>query len=378
MKMDKETLRNKIIDSICEQGFTISADGLEHDASTKNLIRNMHAISKNARDATELKFLRNSKNNVRKYFANGSDVDLKNFSPVILPIFRDNIYADIFRFATSFWSIPVSRGFGRRQRFLVIDESNNKLVGLFALGDPVFNLSARDSYIGWTPDDRKLRLYNVMDIFVLGAVPPYSNLLCGKLVAMLSASNEVRQAIYNKYNGTTTNIQGGSKDPTIAFLTTTSALGRSSLYNRIKFNGKLLYNHIGKTKGWGHFHFHNNCDTLIEHYLKENKNEYFKKYNFGDGPNWKIRMLRIGLKELGLPQSLLQHKISRELYGVITADNYIDFLKGKDKHPKIKDLPAVDLIDYFKERWFHKRAANNKSYLQFTCNSLFNFDATQE
>ena len=39
-----------------------------------------------------------------------------------------------------------------------------------------------------------MRLRNVMDAFVLGAVPPYRELLCGKLVAMLAASDEVRDA----------------------------------------------------------------------------------------------------------------------------------------------------------------------------------------
>ena len=51
---------------------------------------------------------------------------------------------DLFRAATLLWSVPVSRGYGRRMRYLVMDESNNKLIGLFALGDPVFNLKSRD------------------------------------------------------------------------------------------------------------------------------------------------------------------------------------------------------------------------------------------
>jgi len=37
----------------------------------------------------------------------------------------------------------VSRGYGR-QRFLIWDQSNEKLIGLIALGDPVFNLRVRD------------------------------------------------------------------------------------------------------------------------------------------------------------------------------------------------------------------------------------------
>ena len=59
----------------------------------------------------------------------------------------------------------------------------------------------RDCWIGWTKEDRQERLHHVMDAFVLGAVPPYSHLLCGKLVAMLAASNQVRDAFHGKYAG---------------------------------------------------------------------------------------------------------------------------------------------------------------------------------
>jgi Druantia protein DruA len=38
----------------------------------------------------------------------------------------------------------VSRGYGRRMRFLIWDQSNEKLIGLIVLGDPVFNLRVRD------------------------------------------------------------------------------------------------------------------------------------------------------------------------------------------------------------------------------------------
>jgi hypothetical protein len=94
----------------------------------------------------------------------------------------------LFRYACAHWSIPVSSGYGRRLRFLVKDESNGKLIGLFGLGDPVYSMRARDEWIKWDSSAKKERLYNVMDAYVLGAVPPYASLLCGKLVAMLVLS----------------------------------------------------------------------------------------------------------------------------------------------------------------------------------------------
>jgi hypothetical protein len=83
------------------------------------------------------------------------------------------------------WAVPVSHGFGRRLRYLVWDRHNGKLIGLMAIGDPVFNLSVRDKLIGWNSHARGERLVNIMDAYVLGAVPPYNMLLGGKLVAAL-------------------------------------------------------------------------------------------------------------------------------------------------------------------------------------------------
>ena len=56
-------------------------------------------------------------------------------------------------------------------------------MGIIAIGAPVFNLSARDNLIDWNVKARSERLVNVMDAYVLGAVPPYNTLLGGKLVA---------------------------------------------------------------------------------------------------------------------------------------------------------------------------------------------------
>ena len=89
------------------------------------------------------------------------------------------------------WSVPVSNGFGRRLRYLVWDKNNGKLIGLIAIGDPVFNLSVRDNLIGWNAQDRRERLVNIMDAYVLGALPPYNVLLGGKMVACLIRTQKI-------------------------------------------------------------------------------------------------------------------------------------------------------------------------------------------
>ena len=190
----------------------------------------------------------------QKHFADGNPLDPAKIEPEIIEVSPGSDEARLFRFATLLWSIPVSRGFGRRLRFLVRDRHNGCLIGLFALGDPVFNLNARDSWIGWSHQDRAARLVHVMDAYVLGAVPPYSFLIGGKMIAALMGSREVKDAYERKYLGKEGVISQKPNQARLVLLTTTSALGRSSLYNRLVVPGGVRFIRIGETKGFGHFH----------------------------------------------------------------------------------------------------------------------------
>ena len=124
---------------------------------------------------------------LNNYFADGSDVVVGKIDPELELIRSDTWQSDLFRMACLTWSVPVSQGYGRRLRFLVWDKSNDKLIGLIGLGDPVFNLRARDDLIGWNVSERTERLVNLMDAYVLGALPPYNFLLCGKMIARRSS-----------------------------------------------------------------------------------------------------------------------------------------------------------------------------------------------
>ena len=72
-----------------------------------------------------------------------------------------------------------------------------------------------------------------MDAYVLGSVPPYNRLLGGKFIALSTISQEVREDFSNKYRGLETIIDRGKKQASLVLVTTTSALGKSSVYNRV-------------------------------------------------------------------------------------------------------------------------------------------------
>ena len=175
-------------------------------------------------------------------FANGAEVDPHKISLRLVRVFSDTIEADIFRVAALTWSVPVSPGFGRRLRYLVWDDYHNKVVGIIALGDPVFNLSVRDELIGWNVKDRTKRLVNLLDAYVLGSVPPYNMLLGGKAVACLVRSREVFNDFKKTYGDSIGIISGKAKRAKLLAVTTTSSLGRSSVYNRLRLGDTISAN----------------------------------------------------------------------------------------------------------------------------------------
>ena len=175
-----------------------------------------------------------------------------------------------------------------------------------------------------------------MDAYVLGAIPPYSNLLCGKVIASLIKSKEVSAAFREKYKDSVGVISKSKKDPYLSAVTVTSALGRSSIYNRVKLDGDLIFKKIGMTLGWGHFHVSGEIFSLISDYLRSVGDLSVTSYEYGGGPNWKIRIIKRALWHLGLQDTLMKHGFQREVYVCEFARNCREFLTGKES---ILDFP---------------------------------------
>ena len=155
---NSEILGLLIVNSLIEQGFKLDKDSniLITEDTSKDEARALHKSYRRDKLLKEKLFLKNNLYKLEGFFANGKDIDPLNFQPSIIPVEGDTEYSRLFRLATLIWSVPVSQGFGRRVRFLVIDEHNSKLVGIFALGDTVFNLKIRDQWIGWDHNQRAL------------------------------------------------------------------------------------------------------------------------------------------------------------------------------------------------------------------------------
>jgi hypothetical protein len=174
----EDHLKRKLRQHFRDLGFSKAEDGsLVLPGSEKEHVRRLHAAQRNDRVSGNLRFITENGDKLLSHFADGRKIDPSKIKLRLIRVQQRGVPAEIFRLASLTWSVPVSLGFGRRMRYLVWDDHHDKLVGIFALGDPVFNLSVRDKLIGWSATDRKERLVSILDAYVLGAVPPYNMLL---------------------------------------------------------------------------------------------------------------------------------------------------------------------------------------------------------
>ncbi len=358
------SLRRKVRRQLRSLGFRKSADGaLEVDGDDKNLVRRLHAPQRLERLSANADFLSGRAPKLLQYFASGREVEPAAIQPELERVHAGSWQADLFRLAALTWSVPVSNGFGRRLRYIVWDAHNDKLLGLIAIGDPVFNLSVRDTLIGWNAEDRRERLVNVMDAYVLGALPPYNTLLGGKMVACMVRSRQIFNDFTRTYGNTTGIISGKVKKARLLAVTTSSSMGRSSVYNRLRLDGVRYFAPIGYTRGWGHFHISDDLFVEFRDYLRSIGHRYADQHRFGQGPNWRLRTTRAALKALGFRDELLRHGIRREVYVCNLASNATTILRTGKGRPDLSSLLTVQQVaDLALERWVVPRAQRRPDY----------------
>ncbi|MFH1987913.1 MAG: Druantia anti-phage system protein DruA [Pseudomonadota bacterium] len=347
------------------------AGELRAPSTEKDTLRILHRAQRLEKIADNENLISSRWDSLRHFFADGLEVDVERISPRIERVASNTWQADLFRLASLTWSVPVSSGYGRRLRFLVWDECNGKLIGIFALGDPVFNLRARDDFVGWTTEDRKDRLVNVLDAYVLGAVPPYNSLLGGKLVACLTNSTEVQEEFRKAYGKSVGLISTRRKNPKLALITTTSSLGRSSIYNRLKLGDRSYFRPVGFTEGWGHFHVPSQLFDLMRTYLRAHNHPYASNHGYGDGPNWRLRTVKAALGMIGMSPNLLRHGIGRQVFVSELADNACEVLCGRS--PKLSglvQLSAGEIGNQALDRWMVPRAMRVPEYKSWQSSQL--------
>lgn len=283
------------------------------------------------------------------HFAKPAEIDILDIDPVVVPVISgDEHYGRIWSYALTYWSVPLSAGYGRRLRFLVFDQQNGKLIGLFGLCDPMIGSRIRDQFVGWNKKQKQERLYNCMTAYVLGAVPPYNRVLGSKLVALTAMFPEVREAFHEKYGNGPTTISRRRKEPYLAMIDTFGAFQKSAIYTRL-----LNWRFLGYTLGKSHIHITANGSwELIRQFVPRSK---FNRYEYGQGSNWKLRTLKIGLAKLGLPEGILTTGWRRAYYVCPLLTNFHEYMTLEDNEPKYMAESRQELVAHWRDRWIVPR-----------------------
>jgi hypothetical protein len=362
------TIRAKIIEQLQMIGYAIDENGLRLTVSLddKDALRKVQAHY--------VEYLRNKAKPwlaplermlVDAFIADGKTLDPNNIKPHIIRVKPRTVEHVVYEWACLHWSIAISHGMGRRMRFIVIDETNGKLMGLISLADSRMGMSVLDKWIGWNKQHRAERGHAVIVCPVLGAVPPYSRLLGGKLIAMLSVSTEITRTWMLRYGGTTS--QTGRTIPgDIAAITTMSALGRSSIYNRLRYRERLLFEKIGVTTGHGVFHLVSELYPTLKRFVKKYDPRFRNRKKLRIRQGNRMYILASALRLCGLPKSVLQHGIAREFYVALLAANAKEYLRCEVDELQYYSYPLDDLFAYWRERWMVPRIEWDTSYKDFS------------
>lgn len=358
------TLRYKVLENLTKSGFSIEGDRILSVPQDKEFLRKVHANAVAYLREKKREFIEEyDQTFLEKFIIGGKDLDIHNIRPVLRRI-DSKLDSALFNWIKLHWSIPISAGYGRRLRYIVYDRGNSAVMGIIGLADPVFALGDRDRYIGWTADARKRNLKHVMDAFVLGSVPPYSHILGGKLVASLLMSPKIRIDFSKQYKGKKSLISGEIFDGKLAAITTASALGKSSVYDRININGGSKFLHVGWSKGSGEFQFLNGLYQQI-YELALPTLKWTKNPLWGKGSRNRRVVIQEGLRILNLPANLIYHNVPRELFLVPLGSRTFSFLRNETKLIGYFSITQDEIVKYALKRWIIPRSERKLDYLDF-------------
>lgn len=361
--LTKKNLKSRVISILKKQGYKVNKDGFTLKDDSVELKRDVHILAKAERVSQGEDLIIKNIDLIKKYMINGKDLDISKIDPQIIEVKAGTKYETIFRWWNLvWWSLPYEHAYGRQIRLIIWDKYHNAPIGLIGLQSPILSWSVRDKYLEIGVEDRDYWVNQSMSAQRLGALPPYNYVLGGKLVAYLMASSVVRKKFEKKYTGLKTVLKNREIPSRLLFITTTGAYGKSSVYNRLKFNGELVAKFIGYTKGSGSFHIPNNLFEDFVKYLK--KRNYDVRRGYGSGPSKKMHLINQAMDCLGITNGV-NHGIKRAVYLFPLVKNLKEVIKNNEQ-PIWIERKITEMTDYWREHWSLHRIEAHKEYLDFS------------
>jgi uncharacterized protein YnzC (UPF0291/DUF896 family) len=365
--IDKETLKNKVIQALKEQGFEINPH-LRPTEDSKEWYKKIQEKGRIEQLSIHKNFLQANINKVKKYCRDGKDIVPEKIVLELREVKAESFEETLFRWWNLiWWSIPYQRSYGRQMRFLLWDVAHDSPFGLISLQSAVLKMSVRDKFLGLPKNELDIWVNKSMNAQRVGALPPYNDLIGGKMVALALTANEIRERYREKYVDYISVIKSRKLESDLLFITTTSAFGRSSLYNRLKYDDELVAKCLGYTQGSGTFHIPEKLYEEILEFLSSIG--IYTARGYGNGPSRKMKLISTGLNHLEL-SDFQYHRIKREFY----LFSFVNNLRGiihNNQEPIWYNRPFNKLVDYWKQRWAIPRTLRTSEWRNFQSNTFF-------
>lgn len=224
---------------------------------------------------------------------------------------------------------------------------------------------------------------SMLELNVCGAVPPYNEILGGKLAALLALTPQIIYDYRTRYGQRQSEIASRLKGEVVVrpadlvYVGTTSLyFVGSSQYNRLKLPKEVLgddyeirWAELGKTIGFGTLHISRSTTAAL---VEAAENVGYTRINhvFGEGASPKLRLVNLSIRELlevtpDEASELAKHAMSRIVYGAFLARNAKEYLLGRDDAPEyyfetpltpqVAREKTTAIIHYWSDRWLASR-----------------------
>lgn len=362
MTINGNELKKRIISAIKSQGFTIEGE-IKAKNNEKNTLKKIQEKKRKEQLKLHKNFLLENITKAQQFSISGNDVNPHKIELELIELKKkSDFYSKLFLWWNLvWWSIPYERPIGRQMRYLIWDKYHNAPFGLFYLQSPPIRSGVRDRFLGLNNGNNLYWVNQSLYGQRIGALPPYNELLGGKLVALSLTSNEVRDAYRIKYENKITLIEKHVIPNRLLFITTTSAFGKSSVYERIKYKDQNVSQFLGYTSGAGTFHISEELYKECLQFLEQNGIDI--KRGYGTGPSRKLKLLSKAFSLLGIP-NYNYHNIKRGYYLFSNVENLHQIIH-ENSEPIYYDRPFNDLFYYWLERWCIPRSVNSNKWKCF-------------
>ena len=208
---------------------------------------------------------------------------------------------------------------GRVLKYIVRNESDDRILGMITIASDVSSIECREKYLGWTENDKfeKKKINNSAIASTICGVQPFGhNFLGSKLIAGMVGDIKIREDWKKKY-----------KDELVG-ITTTSLYGGFSIYN-----SHPHWKKIGNTKGLLNIKPNQDLWKYWMNYMKEqHSTEYdsiMKQDNEKIKTSPKQKLMSLLYTKLGIKSDEILIEQSKGVYYALMYHNGREFLRNE-------------------------------------------------